>query len=156
SDEEWDDRAYFQQLADLVGYYAEYQARALLLIVEAYHWNALQAWIAAGNDPSSLSPDNVADICNGATGDVYANCVYAQNAYDFVRTNMRAQYGQAGAPYSSGTPQDEDATFDYDETDPLILIHNTTGTVWVMDIDDFFKKGGYSTSCQDSTSAAPC
>jgi hypothetical protein len=154
--EEWDDRPYFEQLANLVGFYAQYQARAALLIVEAYHWNALQAWIAAGNDPASLSPDDVPSICNDAVGDVELYCQKAEDAYNNIRTNLRAQYGEAGAPYSTGTPNDPDATFDYDPAEGVTAIHNTSGTVWVRDIDDFFRKGGYSTSCQASTSKSPC
>ena len=156
STQEWDDRPYFQQLIDLVGYYAEYQARALLLVAEAYHWQALKAWIAA-NPSAALPPEQAPDICNAPTiPDVQDNCFKAQTAYRNVRDAMRAQYGEAGAPYSSGKPSDPDATFDFDPADPVVQIHNPSAAIWVKDIDDFFVRGGYSTSCQASTSAAPC
>src|SRR5690606_18689665 len=51
---QWDDRAYFQSLTDLAGYYAEYQARAVLLLSEAYHYQALQAWLDAGHSVDSI------------------------------------------------------------------------------------------------------
>jgi hypothetical protein len=157
---QWDDRPYFQQLIDLVGYYAEYQARAALVITEAYHWKALQAWIAAeiaaGNDPASLPQEDVASICNDPTGDVLRYCVAAADAFDNIRTNLRAQYGEIGAPYSSGTPADPDAPFLWDPAEPVVQIDNGTGHVWVKDIDDFFEQGGYSTTCRASSSAKPC
>jgi hypothetical protein len=154
--DEWDDRVYFQQLIDLVDFYAEYQARAAVLVTEAYHFKALQAWIAAGNDPASLLPERVQTICDDPVGDVAVNCDNAADAFDNIRTNLRAQYAEAGAPYSSGTPTTTSAVFGYDAAEPIVQMHNATGFVWVKDIDDFFRTGGYSTSCQASKSSAPC
>ena len=152
----WDDRAYYETLDDLAGYFAEYEARAVLVIVEAYHWEALQAWFAQGNSAASLPVEDLPSICDDPTGAVAQNCINAQDAFDNIRDNMRAQYASAGAPYSTGTPQDSSATFDYDSSDPVVLMDNDTLALWVMDIDDFFTKGGYASSCTDSTSADPC
>ncbi|RIL07013.1 MAG: hypothetical protein DCC71_04685 [Proteobacteria bacterium] len=154
--DEWDDRPYFQQLDDLAGYYAEYQARGALLLTEAYHWRALEAWLAAGNDPGSLAQEQVPSICAEASGDVLTWCVEAEDGFANVRTNLRAQYGELGAPYGSGPPSDPDADFDYDPDDPVVQVRNPSGFVWVKDVDDFFAKGGYATSCQESTSHQPC
>src|SRR5690606_27238330 len=68
----------------------------------------------------------------------------------------RAQYGEVGAPYSSGTPADPEASFQWDPAEPVVQVDNGTGYVWVKDIDDFFEHGGYSTTCRASTSAKPC
>ncbi|HZE03883.1 MAG TPA: hypothetical protein VE127_01590, partial [Solirubrobacteraceae bacterium] len=109
-----------------------------------------------GHDPASLPADEVASICADATGQVLADCVRAEAGFDNIRTSMRAQYAEAGAPYSSGTPQHPDAGFSYDSNDPVVRMQNSTGLLWVMNINDFFARGGYSSACQASTSADPC
>ena len=155
---EWDDRAYFQQLTNIIGYYAEYQARAALVLAEAYHWKALNAWIAAvGKDAAKqLAPEDVPQICNKASGDVKQACDDAAVQFNNIRTNMRAQFGEAGAPYSTGTPGVSNPSFLYDKSEPKVQLHNPTGFVWVKDIDDFFTRGGYSSACRASTSKSPC
>jgi hypothetical protein len=165
---EWDDRDYFAQLHNLLSYYFDYQSRAAVVVVEAYHSRAIQAWIAAGNDPNSLAPEDAPQICESPTdAAVIKACNDAQEAYDFIASSLRAQYGEAGASYSSGSPDDPTgATADYtcadagydtcDDADPVVQIHNPTGIVWVKDLDDFFAAGGYSTACAAATSGAQC
>ncbi len=144
----FDDSPYYEQVANLLNYYYNYQTRGLLLLVEAYHFRAWQDLGQPGGD-FSTDPSASSEICTQATdGAVITACTNAVNDTNTIYNNLLNQFETAGAPYS----------------DSNVLLHYVTdagaedaaANLYVRSLEDFTAAAGDSCPSPLTSVNQPC
>ena len=120
------DTGYYDHVANLIDYYYAYQVRGLLLLAEAYHFQAEQA---SGQAPPANDPGK---ICTEAA-DPRAKlaCTLAYNYTNLVYERLAHQFALAGLPY----------------TDDEVIVENTGGPnppLYVRSLEKFTQTAGQS------------
>lgn len=144
---------YYNTVASLMTAFYNYQARGLLLLVEAHHF---RAWSLTSPPPTgdpSTDPASTSEICTMATDASVINaCNDAVTDTEAVYAHLKAQYLLAGAPYIAA-----------DTADAFELRYTATGPPQAMllakSLEDFTGSAGDCTSVLTSgplTSGDPC
>ncbi len=131
------DTAYYNQVANLVDYYYNYEARGLLLLQEAYHWEAQQA------SGQTLPPDQVGNVCTEQTNntEVQYACATAIDDTNFVYQLLAEQFEVVGLPY--------------DDANIVVRNGGTNPPLYPRSLETFTQAAG--NSCPTPlTSIAPC
>lgn len=93
-----DDRPYYNTFVlPIQNWFLTYNARAMILISEAYHF---QAWIAAGQPKSSSADDIIPNVCPSGTKSfdcLQPSTIYTNQFLPFTQ----AEFAAGGAPYST-------------------------------------------------------
>jgi hypothetical protein len=125
---------------DFIGYYYGYETMALMLLVEAYHFDAQQA-VGATN----LTPDQVGQLClNSQKYSAAAlDCTLAETYTNDVYTYLGGWFtsASAGLPYTD---------------DKLILLNAGDKPLWVRSLEDFTQALPEPNCIYPLTSADPC
>ena len=159
--EPFDDRPYYDEVAELVDYYYGVQAQGAAMLSEAYH---LQACITLGTDVCfftgetsedaasgavtdfSYDPNDPGQICTEATSgsQTYSDCQDATSLIESTYDTLKDQLLQAGAPYSNH----------------LLGIVWGDDLVFAKDMVDFTNNATYSgkdtSTCTSLDSSDPC
>ena len=122
-----------------------YQARGLLLLVEAYNFNA---WMAAGEPAGHPAEYNTAtsDICLIKDSTVQLMCGKTEASVKLVHDNLVQQFTKAGVGYS-----DDDARIHYRG--------NSNALLFARSLEDFTAEAhlqGFESCSSPLSSSAPC
>ena len=139
------DSNYYNNVEALTNFYYYYQAIALSLLSEAYHYDA---WAAAGYPNSdTLSSDSVQAVCNAnGTSATYCNDVRVKT--NELYNSLLTQFSYGGASYSN----------------EHTILQNIQGNpvVWVKSLEDFTSQAGFNcpdpltNSLSTETGRQPC
>ncbi len=121
------DSNYYNNVEALTNYYYYYQAIALSLLSEAYHY---EAWAAAGYPNSdTLSSDSIQAVCSAnGTSATYCNDVRVKT--NELYNSLLAQFSYGGASYTN-----EHTILQNIQNNPI---------VWVRSLEDFTSQAGYN------------
>ncbi len=133
------DVAYYDQVANLIDFYYAYQVRGLLLLQEAYHFQAQQA---SAQTPPPTSPGEICDEEKATDPVVLLACTRANNYTNLTYERLARQFALGGLPY----------------TDDNVIIQNTGGPnppLYPRSLEKFTEAAG--DHCPTPlTSAHPC
>ena len=135
------DTDYYNKVANLINFYYDYQAEGLLLLQEAYHYQAQQSFVQAGGTPPPA--DDPGYICENAT-DSSTNfvCTLSIDQTNDLYQRLALQFELAGLPYTD---------------DKVILLNNSGANppLFVRSLEKFTQAAG--DACPTPlTSADPC
>ena len=143
-----DDQNYYASVSSLMNAFYNYQARGLILLVEAYQFNAWKATGEQGGDPVT-DPFIADDLCLTPPNSMVAlACQKTVSSVAAVHQNLVRQFTMGGVGYS-----DEDVYIHYRHDSPIPLI-------FVRSLEDFTAEAyqqGTGESCSSPLSSnAPC